>query len=190
MSEKQLWILVGGNGAGKTTYYNTQLKKYGIPFINADLIAKEVYPDDPEGNSYSAARLAEERRESLLVEGRSFCFETVFSHPTKVDFVAKAKGYGYKIHMVVVHLQDDQLNQARVAQRVSKGGHDVPTNKIITRIPRTLSNIKVAIKLCDYVLLLDNSLQTNPFEVAAIIKPGKQDIRKNHRWVNELLGEP
>jgi predicted ABC-type ATPase len=40
-NEKQIWVLAGGNGAGKTTFFKHYLAGYGIKFINADLIAKK-----------------------------------------------------------------------------------------------------------------------------------------------------
>ena len=87
---KQLWLLVGGNGAGKSTFYRTQLKPLGMPFVNADDIARDVFSQSPEVHSYEAAKIAENLRNSLLEQGKNFCFETVFSHPSKIDFVAKA----------------------------------------------------------------------------------------------------
>jgi len=59
-----------------------------MPVINVDILAKEVYPQTPEEHGYDAAKLATEMRFQLLYEGRSFCFETAFSHPSKIDFVA------------------------------------------------------------------------------------------------------
>ena len=90
---------------------------------------------------------------NLLLEGRSFCFETVFSHPSKVDFVGKAKALGYQVILVMIHLESTSLNKARVAQRVEEGGHDVPAEKVETRIPRLLRLIKSVIPLCDHVTL-------------------------------------
>ena len=75
---RQLWVLAGGNGAGKTTFYNLYLAKYGIKFVNADLIAKDIDPENTEGFSYYAATLAAKIREDLISQGVSFCFETVF----------------------------------------------------------------------------------------------------------------
>ncbi|MEQ3763363.1 MAG: AAA family ATPase, partial [Alcanivorax sp.] len=43
-------MLVGGNGSGKSTFYEQMLKPKGMPFINADIIAKEAFPDDPVNN--------------------------------------------------------------------------------------------------------------------------------------------
>lgn len=99
-------MLTGGNGAGKSTFYQYFLKNKGVPFINADVIAKALYPDDPEGFSYNAAKIADEMRQNLLNEGRSFCFEIVFSHPSKIDFIAKAKALGYTINLVFFHLDN------------------------------------------------------------------------------------
>ena len=174
--DKQLWVLAGGNGAGKSTFYNIQLKPLDLPFINADILAKELYPDAPEANSYSAAKIAEKMRLTLLQEGRSFCFETVFSHPSKIDFIATAKALGYKIVLVFIHLETTNLNQARVAQRVSEGGHNVPTDKIINRIPRLLDNIKTALPLCDDIYFLDNSRLDNPFQQIVRIREQKVTV--------------
>ncbi|MCF6202821.1 MAG: AAA family ATPase [Methylococcaceae bacterium] len=82
--EKQLWILAGGNGAGKSTLYKTRLEPLGLSFINADILAKQLYPDQAEQRSYEAAKIAELMRFQLLQQGRTFCFETVFSHPSIV----------------------------------------------------------------------------------------------------------
>jgi len=139
MNSKQLWLLAGGNGAGKSTFYRTQLEPLGFPFVNADILAKELYPDSPEQHSYDAAIIAEQIRKDLLEQGNSFCFETVFSHHSKIDFVAQAKISGYEIVLVFIHLDNISLNQSRVNQRVSEGGHSVPPEKVESRIPRTSS---------------------------------------------------
>lgn len=178
---KQLWVLVGGNGAGKTTFFETMLRPLGLPFINADVIAKEVFPDNPEGHSYQAAKLAEAMREEQLRKGTSFCFETVFSHPSKIDFIGQAKAFGYEIILVVIHVQSPELNLARINQRAQEGGHNVPRDKVISRIPRMLDNVKKAIPLCDQVRMLDNSSLKKPFLEVLTIKNG---VRTKH--VNPL----
>ena len=210
---KQLWLLAGGNGVGKSTFYRTRLAPLGLPFINADLIAKELFPEAPEANSYVSARIATEMRNKLLTEGRSFCFETVFSHPSKIDFIARAKAFGYETILIFIHLTAPEtvpktashttpqptphitsfasLHKARIAQRVQQGGHNVPDDKVENRIPRTLNNIKVAIPLCDHVRLLDNSSATDPFQVVATVRQGHIDYQQEPApvWVQQLLNE-
>jgi predicted ABC-type ATPase len=186
---KQLWLLAGGNGAGKSTFYRLFLQPTGIPFINADILARILYPDAPEDHSYEAARVAEGLREQLLLAGRSFCFETVFSHPSKVDFVARAKALGYEVVLVAIHVEGVDLNQARIAQRVSAGGHAVPPEKVASRIPRTLQHLKAAIPLCDEVRMLDNSSSDDPFRQVLTIKDGavRQRLPALPRWAEELV---
>ena len=188
IERKQLWILAGGNGAGKSTFYRTQLAPLGLPFINADILAKELYPQSPEEHSYDAAKLATEMRFRLMHEGRSFCFETVFSHPSKIDFVAQAKVLGYEIILVFIHLDTVSLNQARVAQRISEGGHNVPDEKVVSRIPRLLQNIKKTLPLCDQVRILNNSRIDSPFQQVAVIRNGqlRQEIPLPD-WAKDLL---
>ncbi len=183
---KQLWMLVGGNGAGKSTFYDQVLKPLGMPFINADLIARELYPDNPEAKSYQAARLAEILRYEQLEAGNSFCFETVFSHPSKIDFIARAKALGYQIILVVIHVGNSALNRARVAQRVVEGGHFVPDEKVVARIPRMLTHVRQAIVLCDQVRVLDNSRLDQPFAPVLTIRHGQRLIHMDPlpEWAN------
>ena len=186
---KQLWLLAGGNGAGKSTFYHTRLEPLGLPFVNADLIARELFADNPEQHSYQAAKIAEEIRNNLLLEGRSFCFETVFSHPSKIDFIGRAKALGYQIILVFIHLQTPNLNKARIAQRVAAGGHNVPDDKVETRIPRLLQNIKTVIPLCDQVRLLDNSRADNPFVPIITVRNGVPEPYQDTlpSWADALL---
>ncbi|MCK5098702.1 MAG: zeta toxin family protein [Desulfobacteraceae bacterium] len=188
---KQLWILAGGNGAGKSTFYNFYLAQYGINFVNADLIAKEIDFENPELSSYRAATLAAKIREDLINQGVSFCFETVFSHESKIDFIANAKAHGYEITLIYIHLNNSELNEARVHQRVSEGGHNVPSEKIYSRIPRTMKHIETALSLVDETRLLDNSFQDDPFRQVAVLKSGRCEklISPLPEWAKSILSE-
>ena len=188
-NSKQLWVLAGGNGAGKSTFYNLHLAKYGIKFVNADLIAKDIDPENPEDSSYHAATVAAKLREDLIEQGVSFCFETVFSHESKIDFIAQAKANGYKIILVYIHLIDSSLNEARVKQRISEGGHSVPPEKIHSRIPRTMKHIKTTLSIVDEARILDNSLRDNPFQQIVVMKSGNYEAKINPlpEWARDLL---
>jgi len=188
-ADKQLWLLAGGNGAGKSTFYQQFLSPSGLPFVNADILAKELDRDAPEAVSYKAAKLAENLRLDLLRAGTSFCFETVFSHPSKIDFLAAAKASGYEVVLVYNHLQNDQLNQARVLQRVNEGGHNVPTEKIVSRIPRTMQYVSEALALVDVAQFYDNSLYDKPFTSVASITGGELQIQQNPlpEWAEVML---
>jgi predicted ABC-type ATPase len=187
---KQLWVLAGGNGAGKSTFYRMSLlKRRGVLFVNADMIAKLINPESPERVSYEAAHLVERFRDEFLINGVSFCFETVFSHESKIDFIAKAKARGYQVILVYIHLEHLGLNEARVHQRVSEGGHNVPPEKIRSRLPRTMMNVAAALPLADEARLLDNSLRAAPFKEVALVRKGRR-IRTADPlppWAEEML---
>jgi len=187
---KQLWILAGGNGSGKTTFYNTRLKSKGIIFVNADLIAKEQFPEATLEASKKAQAEAQKLCHQYLENGVSFCFETVFSHESKLELLQKAKTLGFEINLVYIHLDDEILNVARVLQRVKDGGHSVPEDKIKSRIPKTHQNMKKAITIVDNALILDNSDPDDPFKV--LCKKAKNQITfpphiKIPNWVTYLL---
>ncbi len=189
LNSKQLWVLTGGNGAGKSTFYNLYLAKYGIKFVNADLIAKDLDSQNTEGVSYHAATLAAKIREDLISQGVSFCFETVFSHESKIDFLAQAKANGYTIILVYIHLFDSSLNEARVKQRISEGGHSVPIEKIHSRIPRTMQLIKTAFSIVDEARILDNSSKANPFQQIIVMKSENYESKADPLpdWAMDLL---
>ena len=133
--------------------------------------------------------MAETFRYTLLQQGQSFCFETVFSHPSKIDFVANARALGYQVIVVYIHLASSGLYRARVAQRVSEGGHNVPDEKVNSRLPRTLANIARVIPLCNQFWALDNSSIHNPLQPVLVIKEG---VRVDHvtpepAWVSVLV---
>jgi predicted ABC-type ATPase len=187
--DKQLWILAGGNGAGKTTFYQHYLQPHNIRLINADNIARDIDPQAPEAASYDAAEVAARWRSNWLQQGRSFCFETVFSHPSKIDFVAQAKTIGYTIVLVFIHLDNPELNKARVKTRIATGGHSVPEDKIEARIPRTLTHIETALPLVDEGFLIDNSSYHNPFQRIATLCDNALTIHREPlpTWAHTML---
>ena len=125
----------------------------------------------------------------MLEERQSFCFETVFSHPSKVDFVGLAKASGFRSRLFYFHLELTSLNKARVASRVKSGGHNVPETKIAARIPRTLVNIRECIGLADELHLVDNSSLDQPYVRVAVWENGQwQTCNKNLPcWAKDLI---
>ena len=169
---KQLWVLAGGNGAGKSTFYHNNLAGTGMMFVNADQIAKDFEAEDTDISDYKISTLTAQLRDELLEQGTPFCYETVFSHVSKIDFISRAIALGYKVILVYIHLENSNLNEARVSQRIAAGGHSVPADKIHSRIPRTMKHIAKALPLVSEARLLDNSLRDNPFKQVAVVKKG------------------
>jgi predicted ABC-type ATPase len=186
---KQLWVLAGGDGAGKTTFHSLFLTPRGIKLLNADMAAAEINPESPAKATYAAAHIVNRLGEDLLDQNVSFCFETVFSHESKIDFVARAKSLAYRIILVYIHLDPPALNEARVHQRVAEGGHNVPPEKIRSRIPRTMKHIAAVLPLVDEAHLLNNSFRDNPYLEVAVVKHGRRikAVDPLPKWAAEIL---
>ncbi len=110
-----------------------------------------------EINSYYASVLCDFIRQQLLLSKVSFTFETVMSSPDKVDFLAKAQQNNYKTYLYFVATEDPLINVSRVSQRVRKGGHNVPNEKIIARYYRSMDLLVDAIKHTSRAYIFDNS---------------------------------
>jgi predicted ABC-type ATPase len=178
--------VAGPNGAGKTTFYNAYLKRSGLRFLNADVLAREMSLADYEGARFAAAL-----RNALVEQRESFIFETVFSDPVgdKLQFLKQARDLGYTVVLCFIGLADAQQSEVRVAMRVTQGGHDVPREKLLTRFPRTLANLKAAIAELPVVLVFDNSDLRRPFHYVAAFENGSVVVLNEPvpRWLRSLM---
>lgn len=178
--------IAGPNGAGKTTFYHAHLRRAGLPYINADVLAREL-----DLEPYAAARMADALRREFVARGASFVFETVFSDPVgdKRTFLRAAAGSGYTVVLCYVGISGPDVCEARVAMRVSQGGHDVPTEKLRSRFPRTIENLRAAIRELPHVLIYDNDNLSRPYRQVAVFEQGC--LRTLHApvpaWLKPLL---
>ncbi|WP_425327383.1 zeta toxin family protein [Pseudomonas nitroreducens] len=108
-------------------------------------------------DSYVASALSDFVRHALILEKISFTFETVMSSPDKVELLAKARRAGYRVYVYYVATVDPEINVARVAYRVSQGGHNVPAEKIRQRYERSLELLSEAILISNRAYIFDNS---------------------------------
>lgn len=161
--------IAGPNGAGKSTFFEVFVKPAGLRFVNADVIAKEAGI-----GAYEAAALAETVRIELVAQGESFVFETVFSDQAgaKVAFLEDAVARGYTVVLCFIGLDSASTSDERVAMRVLQGGHDVPPDKVAGRYPRSLANLRRAMKTLPFVWIYDNSDLSRPFRKLAEVEHG------------------
>ncbi|MBO7068758.1 MAG: zeta toxin family protein [Bacteroidaceae bacterium] len=155
-----LYIIAGCNGAGKTTASYTVLPEMlkCREFVNADEIAAGISPFNPEGVAIQAGRLMIDRIIQLLKDGETFAFETTLSTRSYVKLIQQAKKRGYFVTLLFFSLSSAEQAKRRVAQRVSMGGHNIPTDVIVRRYEAGLQNLfQLYMPVCDYWSLYDNS---------------------------------
>lgn len=157
---KHLYIIVGCNGAGKTTASMTILPKSLLvkEFVNADEIAKGLSPFNPESVAIEAGRLMLSRIEYLLDKGESFSIETTLATRSYINLVRKAHDLGYIVHIIFFWLNSPELAMRRVAQRVSEGGHNIPIEIILRRYTAGIRNLlNIFMQEVDIWTIYDNS---------------------------------
>ena len=189
-------FLAGPNGAGKSTFFETYLADLGLPFVNADRVARVLRSAEPEASPEAIDRRgfleAENLRTAFVEAGLSFCTETVFSDPAgaKMGFLEQAGRRGFTVFLVFIGLQSAMLSVARVGQRVREGGHDVPDDKLHARFPRTLANLRAALPLADAAFVFDNSSAETPYRIVAVYTRGTLVSRHPPlpAWTNGLPG--
>jgi predicted ABC-type ATPase len=176
--------LAGPNGAGKTTFYHAHLQLAGLRFVNTDLLARELNLD-----AYAAARMADAIRRQLVAQRESFVFETVFSDPVgdKLAFLKEAADKGYNVVLCFIGISGPGVSEERVAMRVSQGGHGVPAEKLIARFPRTLANLKTAIRDLRHVWIFDNDDLRTPFRRVASFESGHDHPERRVEQASRLL---
>ncbi len=138
-----------------------------------------------------AAIIAAERREQMVTAGESFIAETVFSHPSKVDFVRDAMAAGYDVRLQII-LVPEELTVARVRTRVANGGHDVPEDRIRARYERLWPLVVEAISAASEVTIYDNSSVTSPYRVLARFMGGQlvtEPVAPWPRWAPAELAQ-
>jgi predicted ABC-type ATPase len=160
----------GPNGAGKTTFYYTHLWEAALRFVNADTIARELGLE-----ADVAAQAAGTFRKGLVELRESFVFETVFSDPVgdKLEFLKAAAREGYNVIMCFIGVSSPEISEQRVTMRVSQGGHDVSKEKLVSRFPRILANLRRAIRELPRVWVFDNDDIGTPFREVAVFQNGR-----------------
>lgn len=160
VSKKQLYIISGCNGAGKTTASYTVLPDVlqCKEFVNADEIAHGLSPFNPEGMAIEAGRLMLQRIDGLLKNQENFSIETTLATRSYTRLVHRAQEQGYKVSLIYFWLSSPDLAIQRVAQRVRNGGHNIPRDVVIRRYQAGINNFfNIYMSDVDYWLLADNS---------------------------------
>ena len=189
-----LIVIAGPNGSGKTSVTSKILHHEWMEnavYINPDLVAQERFGD---WNSPEAIRKAvvycQEWREQCLAERKSLIFETVLSADDKIDFIERAKKAGFFVRLFFVCTESPTINASRIAQRVMKGGHDVPITKIISRYQKSVLNCKFITTKVDRTYLYDNSIED--VEAKLLLRFSDDKIAKRYveempKWAKQII---
>lgn len=186
----EIYVIGGCNGSGKTTFALNLFSNLGnIEFINADIIAAEISPNNPDAVAIRASRIMLERLKALTQQKRDFAFETTLAARSFAPFLRQCKSQGYRVNLIYVWLNSVELAITRVALRVASGGHNIPEDVIRRRYNRGKENfLKIYSKLADCWQVFDNSVD-NQLIAFSNDKNQTVTIIKNDIWEQVINDE-
>lgn len=208
-TEQDLHVVVfaGPNGSGKTSLID-EIKETGLAtvrgvyplpayFINPDQVAKDLvgaYQDQGE-RDVAAQSAAMRIRAEAIAKKLPFAFETVMSHPSRINEMLSLKEQGYRLFLTFITTDDPEKNVERVRMRYvtnTTTGHYVAPEKVRERYHRTLALLPRAAEVADAVYVYDNSADYKKPSLQAVIELGSQySIAEDaKRWVIERLVRP
>lgn len=164
--KKNIIIVGGANGVGKTTFAYQYSNEYKIDYLGADDIAKELALSTTRNIELNSGKEFFRRLEAYFAKNQSLIIESTLSGLGLSKQITRFKSNGYTVHMIYVFLDSVELCKKRIGFRVQKGGHDVPTSEIERRYRRSLINFQnIYLPLADTWQLFYNRLE-RPIEVA------------------------
>ena len=174
-AKKQVYVIAGANGAGKTTSAKYLLTKFLdiVEFVNADEIARGLSPYNPRSVDLSASRIMLKRIADLMRQGINFAFETTLSGKNYLKLLAKLHKQNYQVNLIFLYLDSPKEAKQRVAYRVKTGGHFISDDDIERRYYRGIKNLGEYLELADYAIVIDAA----SVERKIILKKDKKRIR-------------
>ena len=141
---------------------STYPREYKRPFESGEIYIDEedyLHFSANDINSYSVAIVADFFKEQYLKHRISFSFETVFSHPAKIDILKRAQAVGFKTYMYFIATENPVINVNRIRERIALGGHDVPEEKTRSRYLRCMEQVRYALPYLNRAYFFDNSTE-------------------------------
>jgi len=191
---KEIHIIAGANGAGKTTKAEFLLPRGFLStneFVNADNIAKGISPYNFDSKLVvrQAGRQMLIRINNLVKEQKSFAFETTLSSKGYVNLIKNCRDAGYVVNLIFLYISNPIINIGRVEDRVRNGGHNIEDSVIQRRYYRGIENLIISyLPIVDNAMLFDGSNMQFSLEEDRIMEKvnEKTIIFKPNIWENLL----
>jgi predicted ABC-type ATPase len=175
-AQKPVLILLAGTaGAGKTTFYESQLRTVFPALLKASASPIEQAETDRE-------------RSGLMKAGQSFVYQD-----GTIDFgaIREAHEAGFDVKVFYVGTEDPNLNMGRVLLRVSNGGSFAAMARIADDYAHGLKHLPNAKKLADDLMLFDNTTHGRGHRLVAHFHAGElmKLARAVPKWAQRVFGK-
>ncbi|WP_370632816.1 zeta toxin family protein [Pedobacter sp. MC2016-14] len=93
----------------------------------------------------------------MVAQQADFAIETTLATKSYVSLIKQAQALGYRVSLLYFWLSSPKVAIERVAKRVSKGGHHIPSETIELRYHRGISNLYTRyMSICDEWTVVNN----------------------------------
>lgn len=180
----KLYTIIGGvNGCGKSSLtgaLKAERSDLGL-IIDVDKLAAQLH-SPVEGGKAAVRKI-----DQCLEKGISFTQETTLSGARTERTIRRAKERGYTIRLYYIGLDTMEESLGRIANRVAKGGHDIPKADVERRFQSRFTDVLRILPYCDEARFFDND---NGFVEVAEYRNGELIPRVSTppRWLLELMG--
>lgn len=179
----KLYTIIGGvNGCGKSSLtgaLKAERSDLGL-LIDVDKLAAQL------GSPVEGGKAAVRKIDECLEKGISFTQETTLSGARTERTIRRAKERGYTIRLYYIGLDTMEESLGRIANRVAKGGHDIPKEDVERRFQNRFADVLRVLPYCDEARFFDND---NGFVEVAEYRNGELIPRVSTppRWLLELM---
>lgn len=179
----QIYTIIGGvNGCGKSSLtgaLKAERSDLGL-IIDVDKLAAQL------GSPVEGGKAAVRKIDECLEKGISFTQETTLSGARTERTIRRAKERGYTIRLYYIGLDTMEESLGRIANRVAKGGHDIPKADVERRFQSRFTDVLRVLPYCDEARFFDND---NGFVEVAEYRNGELIPRVSTppRWLLELM---
>ena len=204
-SDAIIRVLVGVNGAGKSSILGAIFKQRDLTFFNPDEAARRIQEETGwtlDDANAEAWKMMKEMLEKAIHNRISFAFETTLGATSIPRLLREASRAGLEVRIWFVGLSSPELHIERVARRVAKGGHDIPEKKIRERWIRSRENIIELLPFLTELMVFDNSEEGDPDDQAArppklllhwsngeIVKPEPGVLAATPEWAKPIVAQ-
>ncbi|MFR8067571.1 MAG: zeta toxin family protein, partial [Acutalibacter sp.] len=149
----KLYTIIGGvNGCGKSSLtgaLKAERSDLGL-LIDVDKLAAQL------GSPVEGGKAAVRKIDECLEKGISFTQETTLSGARTERTIRRAKERGYTIRLYYIGLDTMEESLGRIANRVAKGGHDIPKADVERRFQSRFTDVLRVLPYCDEARFFDN----------------------------------
>lgn len=180
---KTYTIIGGVNGVGKSSFTGV-LKERSTDLgmiVDVDKITAEL-----GGNALAGGKAALRKISERIDKGISFTQETTLSGRKTEATAKQVRDLGYHVRLFYIGLDSAEESLSRIANRVKRGGHDIPQDDVVRRFAGRWEAVAKVLPYCDEAEFYDND---NGFVLVAEYRNGELRTVGNRRpqWLMELL---